>query len=177
MSPSEDRVLTRPILAELLKMETARTPESEPGPQVSDMSFSGNRVPTQLPGLTKTLILQRVQKLTLGLGGKRLTLAQARAIVSLPNLRTLRINRLFAINGLPSKARGVALDWRLCTHLEEFVLQKTLLSGTHIAKLLRLCPKRRSSRLAGLLPLIMNMNSMKPPSKRLEPQYRSTTHS
>ena len=54
MSPSEDRVLTRPILAELLKMETARTPESEPGPQVSDMSFSGNRVPTQLPGLTKT---------------------------------------------------------------------------------------------------------------------------
>ena len=144
VSPSEDRVLTRPILAELLKMETARTPESEPGPgpgpQVSDMSSSENRVPTQLPGLTKTLILQRVQKLTLGLGGKRLTLAQARAIFSLPNLRALRINRLFAINGLPFKARGVALDWRLCTHLEEFVLHKTLLSGTHIAKLLRLCP-------------------------------------
>ena len=32
VSPSEDRVLTRPILAELLKMETARAPESEPGP-------------------------------------------------------------------------------------------------------------------------------------------------
>jgi hypothetical protein len=145
VSPSEDRVLTRPILAELLKMETARTPESEPGPepgpQVSDMSSSESRVPTQLPGLTKTLILQRVQNLTLGLGGKRLTLAQARAIFSLPNLRALRINRLFAINGLPFKARDVALDWRLCTHLEEFVLHKTLLSGTHIAKLLRLCPK------------------------------------
>jgi hypothetical protein len=128
------------LLAHLLEIGTAHTLEPAPSNKILGTSSPEFEAGTRLPGLKKSLILQHVQNLELGMFELDLTLPQTKAIFSLPSLRVLRINTLTAIDGVSFNVRGMTLDWPHCAQLKELFLGLCLVPGSTVAELLRLCP-------------------------------------
>lgn len=141
------------LLAYLLEICTARTTESLPSDRISGPLSSSAGVSTGACGLSwpgmilqKTLVLQRVEELTINPGWLDVTWIQLRGLFSLPALKVLQINQMAPFLKRNQDVRGKTLNRAQCTQLRSPVLEKTLMPGSHITALLRICPNLRCFR-------------------------------
>jgi hypothetical protein len=106
---------------------------------VGTTSFVSSIAPDEL--LQRTLILQRVQSLTLATYPLRLAWSELMAVFSLPALRTLRMQYLCAIYACRPATRGIILGQLPCSELTSLELNCISVPGICVAELLKWCPK------------------------------------
>jgi hypothetical protein len=90
--------------------------------------------------LQRSLILQRVQTLTLAVRPLRLIWPELVAVFALPALRTLRLRNLCTMNAGRVAPRGIIFGRRHYSEIRSLELHWISIPGSCVAKLLRWCP-------------------------------------
>lgn len=126
------------LLAYLLEIGTSQSSKSLP------QTFGVSKPEA---ALQRTLVLQHVQNVMIDIGLMQVTWVQIKAILFLPGLEDLQINKMRPLLAGKRDTPGETLVQSSSTRLESLVLERALLSGSQIAEILRMCPNLRSFRV------------------------------